>query len=96
MDNVTEIEKIDQVIRQLRILKSYVLKRDVLSKKAFDACMQNSTRRKIEKVNADLNWHCMSLDKHRVLVSKVIQQSGLLVSTEPREYNPSAFHNYKG
>lgn len=91
----TEIEQIDEIILALKVLKSDILKTEKLSEKAFNTSTQNSSMRAIEKVNNDLNWQCMYLDKQRVRVSKLIQESELLVSIESKEYNPSGFHKYK-
>lgn len=90
-----EIEQIDKIILALKVLKSDILKTEKLSEKAFNTCIQNSSMRQIEKANNDLNWQCMYLDKQRVRVSKLIQESELLVSIESKEYNPSGFHKYK-
>lgn len=86
-----EIEKLDNAINQLKVLKREIQKKDKLSQKAFEC---NGTPRQREKVSADLNWQCMYLDKQRKDAWKAIVDANLEVSLEKQEYNPSGFHKY--
>ena len=95
MDYDKEIKDIDFIISSLRALKIKINKVRHLSIKRFEMSTKNNSRKQIENIDAKLNWDCMYLDKHRVAVSKLIQNSDLLVSIEEREYNPSSFHSYK-
>ena len=95
MDYDKEIKDIDSIIVSLKALKIKINKVHHLSNKRLDMSTQNNSRKQIENMDAKLNWDCMYLDKSRVAVSKLIQNSELLVSIEEREYNPSSFHSYK-
>lgn len=92
---MNEIEKIDNVISQLKYLKRDIQKKNKLSDSLFNA--NGVTRKRRQAMDASLNWQCMHLDKQRKAAWKAIKDAEFLeVSLEPQEYNPSGFHCYKG
>lgn len=89
-----EVKKIDLVMKQLKILKSDILKKDKLSSSALNC---DGTPKQRQKASINLNWQCMHLDKQRKATWKAIKDADFLeVDIEETEYNPSAFHTYKG
>ncbi|MDE5516403.1 hypothetical protein KRE49_11700 [Elizabethkingia meningoseptica] len=94
MERVNEIECIDEVIKQLKILKSDIQKKDKLSQKALQC---EGTINQRQKFSVNLNWQCMHLDKQRKSTWKSILKAEFLnVDIEETEYNPSGFHTYRG
>ncbi|MDV3674475.1 hypothetical protein CMU30_13920 [Elizabethkingia anophelis] len=94
MEKVNEIECIDEVIKQLKILKSDIQKKDKLSQKALQS---EGTINRRQKALVNLNWQCMHLDKQRKSTWKSILKAEFLnVDIEETEYNPSGFHTYRG
>lgn len=84
------MKEIDNAINALKILKSEIISMEKKSKKAFEC---QGTPRQRQKASTDLNWQCMTVDKQRKAVWKVMLP--FEVSIEDCEYNPSGFHNYK-
>lgn len=94
-EKLTEVEVVEQMISRLKAVKSHLIKRKAMSEKRANMTHENNSPRQFGKAEADLNWHCMSLDQRIVDVARFYKGSFLDVSTEEREYNPSAFHKYK-
>ena len=86
----TEIEQIDNVIANLKLLK---LEINAKNKKSYKALNCNGTPKQRQKASVDLTWQCMTVDKQRKAVWKAMLP--FEVSIEDCEYNPSGFHNYK-
>ena len=92
---MTELELIDSMISQLRILKSTIKWRDRISEKTQNLFPQNATQKRIQKAHANLNWACMEVDQRRTDVARLFKGSALDVGTEEKTYRPSPFHTYK-
>jgi hypothetical protein len=91
MNYEKEIQQIEEVLNNLKLLKKELLETQKKSTKAFD-CIGTIKQR--EKLTVALNWQCMALDKQRKATWKAIVKADLKVSLEDTEYNPSAFHKY--
>lgn len=96
MNTIKEIEQIDKVINQLKLLKKSLLKVEKLSDKAYNTSPSTHTPSQVNKASTALNWECMNLDKQRRRTWISIKEANELeVSLEVRDYNPSSFHHYK-
>lgn len=92
MNYKKEVENIEKVLNELKLLKRELIATENKSEKSFNA---NGTIKQRQKASVDLNWQCMALDKQRKSTWKTILEADLKVSLEDCEYNPSGFHSYK-
>jgi len=92
MNYKKEIENIDKVLNELKLLKRELIATENKSEKSFKA---NGSIKQRQKASVDLNWQCMALDKQRKSTWKTILEADLKVSLDDCEYNPSGFHSYK-
>jgi len=92
MNYKKEIENIDKVLNELKLLKRELIATENKSEKSFNS---NGTIKQRQKASVDLNWQCMALDKQRKSTWKSILEADLRVSLDDCEYNPSGFHSYK-
>ena len=90
-----KISNIDNVLSELKTLKSEYQKAEKLSEKSLKMDFKNNTPKQIQKASADLNWQCMHIDKTKKRVWKSILNADLEVDLNETEYHPSEFHNYK-
>lgn len=90
-----DIKLIENMINHLRTLKSDIQKKEKLSTKLRDTQLCDVSPKRIEKMNTDLNWQCMNIDKKKTDIARLFKGSMLDVSTDEKEYNPSGWHNYK-
>lgn len=90
-----KISNIDNVLSELKTLKSEYQKAEKLSEKSLNMDFKNNTPKQIQKASADLNWQYMHIDKTQKRVWKSILNSDLEVDISETEYHPSEFHHYK-
>ena len=88
-------ETIDEVIKQLKDYKKEIKRMEKLSDKRFNMTTENTTIKRIQSVDADLNRWYMYLDKQSKKVWKCIKESWLEVGLDTARYCPSWFHDYK-
>lgn len=96
MEEQKEINEIDNLIQSLKYVKSNLLKKNKLSKKAYEMSYTSNTQRSVQKASVNLNWQCMELDKAKTNFARMFKGSLVDVCVEEKEYNPSGFHSYKG
>lgn len=87
-----KINKIDQLLKQLKTLKSSLKKQEKLRAKSFNANPRDNSQKHIQKIEADLNFHCMDVQKEITGISRTFKDSFLDVSTDKKVYNPSAWN----
>lgn len=92
---MTDIEKIDLLISNLRRVKSEIKRKERLSQNRADMSMRTHTQKRIQKAEADLNWQCMEVDKSKIDFARLFKGSLVDVSTAETTFNPSPFHSYK-
>lgn len=90
-----ELNQIENMIEALRRLRASIKKKDKLSEKLFNMDYRNHTPKRIQSVNADLNWECMNIDKEKTNFARIFKGSCIDVGIEEKQYNPSGFHSYK-
>jgi len=79
---VKQSKELLRLVRQRKKLNARVTLHDQMSSKAFD------------KLNTDIHWLCMNIDKTRERIGYVL---GYLTLLELRdEYQPSGWTKYKG
>ena len=88
-----EMQIIDKLQFQLKQLKKSLLKREFLNDKFLNN--QGMSEKQIEKMNAELTWLCMNIDKEKTDIARTYKGSEIEVGTEEKEYNPTGFHSYK-
>jgi hypothetical protein len=96
MDIEKAIENIDRVISEAKLYRKMLSDQKKKSDKAFNTNHTNATPKQIQRVSADLNWHCMHTDKQKRALWKAIAAADLETGTDEVEYRPSGFHVYKG
>lgn len=72
-------------------------RRAKMLEKSANMSIDTATQRQIGKLNADLTWSAMDLDKSKHDLHAVCVDYGLAAPREDYddiEYNPSAFHKY--
>ena len=92
MNSEQQIELIDSLMKNLRSLKSNIKAKDKKNDRILNSSLSH---KQAQKATADLNFHCMYLDQNIVDIARLFKGSFLDVSTEPRIYRPSGFHEYK-
>lgn len=91
---MSQISDIDQMIKLLQNARREIKKQQKLSEKCHES-WENSTPRRVQKLNADLNWQGMEVDKRLTDIARFYAKSSIVTGTEEKEYNPSGFHRYK-
>lgn len=92
-----EIRQIDNLITQLKLLKSSLLKVEKASEKAHNMSTYTHTTKQINNAAIALNSECVELDRYRRKAWLAIKEAEELeVSLEvPEEYFVSGFHKIK-
>lgn len=90
-----DLQQIKAMTAALKSLKAAVEKREKLSAKRSAMSTNNSTDKARGKVNADLNWQCMEVDKKATDFARLFEGSCCDVGTETKHYSPSGFHEYQ-
>lgn len=88
-----DLKKINALLQGLKRVKSELIRRNKLSDKVRDR--GNCTFKKVQKLNADLNWQCMDYDKSKTDFARMYNNSVFDVGVDVKFYNPSPFHSYK-
>jgi hypothetical protein len=92
---MTQLKAIETMIELCKTVKKEVIKKEKLSKKCCDIDPKNMTRKRIQKINTDLNWQCMTVSQRIIDVARFFEKSSLNVDTSETEFNPSSFHKYR-
>lgn len=97
MNTEKEIKQIDNVIAQLKLLKSSLLKTEKASEKSFNTSPSTHTPSQCSKAVTALNMECMQLDRCRRKVWTAIKEAEELEVSleEPDEYHISGYHKWK-
>lgn len=95
MEITKEEREVNVLIDKLKYLKHTIKRRNRISERLSNFTHTNNTPRQYEKVNTDLNWECVEVDKIKTDFARLYEVSGIKVGTGEKNYNPSPFHNYK-
>ena len=97
MNTEKEIKQIDNVIAQLKLLKSALQRVEKASEKAHNMSTYTHTTKQINNASIALNRECAELDRCRRKAWIAIKEAdNLEVSLEvPEEYCVSGFHRIK-
>lgn len=91
-----EVEEIDQLIKLLKTARAEHIKRSKISTKTREAYEnKNVSAKRVQSLNADLNWQCMTADKRLIDIARAYEKMSIHRTTGEKEYSPSAFHTYK-
>ena len=93
---MTELEEIEQLLTVLKTVKSELIRRDKISVNCREAFANNNvSQKRVQRLNADLNWQCMTYDQRKTDFARLYDKSKIKTGIEEKEYNPSSFHTYK-
>jgi len=89
------IEKFNAIKKQAAEVEKSYKKLERLREKT----LQCLTPKQAEKVNADMNWLCMEIDKQKHELHCLCVEAGIAKREDDRygevEFNPSPYHSYK-
>lgn len=75
-----ELEIIEQMIYQLKRLKKSIQKRDMLNSTFLNNT--TTTPKQREKINTELTWLCMEIDKEKTNIARTYKGSSIEVGVE--------------
>lgn len=93
------LEKIDACMDALKTLKASRKKYDKISEKLGQSAPGELSVKQCQKLNADINWLAMEIDKEEHFVHMAMVQAGLGCHFKDSyygviQYSTSAWHNY--
>ncbi|APA83264.1 hypothetical protein [Francisella tularensis] len=93
--NIEQIDVIDNLIKNLKELKKEINKKELLSEKCLATDPFTAGKKKIEKLNTDLNYQCFYIRKRLKSIARAYSNSFLDVGIEKETCRLSAFHEYE-
>lgn len=93
------INNIDNVFEHIKSLKADIKKYNKLQESYSNMTFENTTQKRRQKVNVDMNWLAMEIDKSKYYLHCELVKAGLSEEREDeyytdKEYHPSGFHDY--